>query len=128
MKMTLLDLNGIIKEITGRDFYDEDVCNDIVDLDTMIGSVKYELNDYDEIYVEFDIENIDCENLLSDKNIIEIKEVQTPNKKVIFDKETDEWGRVIISYIPEFDWYELDVDNEPLQYFETFEEAKYDIE
>ena len=127
MKMTLLELNGVIKEITGRDFFDEDVCNDIVDLDSMVGSVRYELEN-DEIYVEFDVENIDCGNLLSEENIIEIKEVQTPQKRVVFDKKTDEWGRVIISYIPEFGWYELDMDNEPLQYFETFEEAKGDIE
>jgi len=128
MKMTLLELNGVIKEITGRDFFDEDVCNDIIDLDLKLGSVKYELNDYDELYVEFDVENIDCENLLSDENIIEIKEVQTPQKKLVWEKETEEWGQVNIYYIPEFDWYELDMDNEPLQYFETFEEAKGDIE
>ena len=128
MKMTLLELSEIIRKIIGKDFFDEDVCNDIVDVDIMIGSVKYELNDYDEFYVEFNVENIDCDDLTSDKNIIEIKEVQTPQKKVVFDKETDEWGRVIISYIPEFDWYELDIDGEPLQYFETFEEAKGNIE
>ena len=127
MKMTLSELSEKIKKITGKDFFDEDVCNDIVDVDLKLGSVKYELGD-DELYVEFDIKNIDCKNLLSDKNIIKIKEIQTPKKEVKLDKETDEFGRVIISYIPEFDLYELDVDNEPLQYFETFEEAKGNID
>ena len=124
MKMTLLKLSEKIKEATGRDFFDEDVCNDILDIDTGIGSVSYDDGDF---YVEFDVENIDCENLTSDKNVVEIKEVQTHQKKVVVDKEVEGWGRVIISHIPEFDWYELDLDGEPLQYFETFEEAKGDI-
>ena len=124
MKMTLLKLSEKIKEATGRDFFDEDVCNDILDIDTGIGSVSYDDGDF---YVEFDVENIDCENLTSDKNIVEIKEVQTPQKEVVVDKEVEGWGRVIISHIPELDWWELDLDGEPLQYFETFEEAKGNI-
>ena len=126
--MTLLKLSEEIRKALGYDFFNADICNDIYDLDTMTGSTLYQDPEtYEDYYVEFDIVSYDCENLTSDKNIIEIKEVQTPLKKVIVDKEVDEWGRVIIYHIPEFDWYELSLENEPLQYFETFEEAKGDI-
>jgi hypothetical protein len=82
MKMTLLKLSEEIRKAFGRDFFDEDVCNDIIDTDLMIGSVKYEIynekeNTDDEVYVEFDVKDIDCDNLISDKNIIEIRSSNT---------------------------------------------------
>jgi len=128
MKMTLLKLSEEIRKSLGYDFFDADVCVDICDIDNMIGSVAYQnpetVEDY---YIEFDIISCDCDDLTSDKNIIEIKEVQTPKKTAVIDEEVEGWGRVIISHIPEFDWYELDLDDEPLQYFESLEEAKGDI-
>jgi len=124
MRMTLLELSEKIKKAIGRDFFDEDVCNDIIDLGIEVGSVSY---DYGNFYVEFDVISYDCDDLTSDNNIIEIKEVQTPGKVEIIDKEINGWGRVTISHIPELDWYELVLNDEPLQYFESFKEAKGDI-
>ena len=126
MRMTLLELSEEIRKVTGYDFYDADVCVDIIDTDEMIGSVAVD-NEKADLYVEFEVEDIDCNDLAAhDKNYIVIKEVQSSKKHNIIDTET-EAGRTLINYIPELDWYELDIDGEPLQYFETLEEAKGDL-
>ena len=126
MKMTLLDLSEIIREKTGYDFYNSDVCVDIVDTDEMTGSVAVN-NEKADLYVEFEVEDIDCDDLAAhDKNYVVIKEVQSSKKHNIIDTET-EAGRTLINYIPELDWYELDIEGEHLQYFETLEEAKGDL-
>jgi len=126
MRITLLDLSEIIREKTGYDFYNSDVCVDIVDTDEMTGSVAVN-NEKADLYVEFEVEDIDCDDLAAhDKNYVVIKEVQSSKKHNIIDTET-EAGRTLINYIPELDWYELDIEGEHLQYFETLEEAKGDL-
>jgi len=126
MEMTLLDLSEEIRKATGYDFYDGDVCVDIVNTDEMTGSVAVD-NEKADLYIEFEIKDIDCSDLAAhNKNYIIIKEVQTSKKHNIIDTET-EAGKTLINYIPELDWYELDIDGEHLQYFETFEEAKGDL-
>ena len=126
MKLTLLDLSEEIRKATSYDFYDGDVCVDIVDTNTMTGSVAIN-NEKADLYVEFEVEDIDCDDLAAhDKNYVVIKEVQSSKKHNIIDTET-EAGRTLINYIPELDWYELDIEGEHLQYFETLEEAKGDL-
>ncbi|GAX87363.1 hypothetical protein LNAT_P0658 [Lebetimonas natsushimae] len=129
MKIILLKLSEEIRKAFGRDFFEEDVCNNIIDTDLMIGSVKYEIynekeNTDDEVYVEFNVEDIDCNNLTSDENIIEIKEVQTPKKHLLEKYDDSQFAIVKINYIPEFGWYEVDMDNAPLMYFDNLEEAR----
>jgi len=65
--ITLRELSNIFYNVTGRDFFDEDVCNDI--LADGVGSVVYELGDQ-EVRVEFKYnkDELDCDNLL-DLNI-----------------------------------------------------------
>ena len=60
--MTLLELSEIIREETGKDFFNEDVCNDILcDDKNGSGSIRY-----DDYYIEFTYnpEEVDCKNLL----------------------------------------------------------------
>ena len=64
-KLTLRELSDIIKDITGKDFFDEDVCNDILTEDG-VGSVVYELENGKEVRAEFEYNQneVDCDNLL----------------------------------------------------------------
>jgi hypothetical protein len=82
--MTLLELSEIVKRETGKDFFNEDVHNDILyynpDNFAGIGSVRYDnIENWELYYIEFvyNPEDVDYDDLLNleIKIVEEIKEI-----------------------------------------------------
>jgi len=63
IELTLKELSDIIKDVANRDFFDEDICNDIL-CGNGVGSVVYELENGKEVRAEFEYNenDLDCSN------------------------------------------------------------------